>query len=80
MGPGVFKKFAQKHDLVLELGVGDVLLNQGPTDKIEERIRYYISEAAEGGQFILYLASINADTPPDHIRTAISAIKTYGQC
>ncbi|HUV09243.1 MAG TPA: uroporphyrinogen decarboxylase family protein, partial [Spirochaetia bacterium] len=57
LGPRIFKEFARRHNLTLELGVGDVLLNQGPRRKIEDRIRYYISEAAEGGRFILYLAS-----------------------
>jgi uroporphyrinogen decarboxylase len=79
IGPGVFKEFAREHDLTLELGLGDVLLNQGPIEEIEHRIRYYISEAAEGGRFILYLASINSDTPPDHIRAAVAAIKRYGR-
>jgi len=79
LGPGVFKEFARRHDLTLELGLGDVLLNRGPKEQIEERIRLYISEAAEGGRFIMYLASINSDTPPEHIRSAVAAIKRYGQ-
>jgi uroporphyrinogen decarboxylase len=78
LGPAVFKEFARKHDLTLELGLGDVMLNQGPSEKIEDRIRYYISEAADGGRFILYLASINSDTPPDHVRAAVAAVKRYG--
>ncbi|UCF99518.1 MAG: hypothetical protein JSV89_08250 [Spirochaetaceae bacterium] len=79
LGPRVFKEFARRHDLTLELGLGDVLLNQGPRQEIEDRIRYYISEACVGGRFILYLASINSDTPPDHIRAAVAAIKRYGR-
>jgi uroporphyrinogen decarboxylase len=78
LGPGVFKEFARKHDLTLELGLGDVLLNRGPRQEIEDRLRRYISEAAPGGRFILYLASINSDTPPDHVRAAVAAIKRYG--
>jgi uroporphyrinogen decarboxylase len=78
LGPRVFKDFARKHDLTLELGLGDVLLNQGPRREIKDRIRFYISEAAQGGRFILYLSSVNSDTPPDHVRTAVSTIKRYG--
>ena len=78
LGPGVFKEYARKHDLTLELGLGDVLLNRGPCMEIENRIRYYISEGAPGGRFILYLASINSETPPDHVRAAVAAIKRYG--
>jgi len=78
VGPGVFKEFARRRGVALELGVGDVLLNQGPVEKIEKRIERYITEAAEGGRFILYLSSINFDTPPDHIRAAVSAIRKYG--
>lgn len=79
LGPRVFKKFARRHELTLELGLGDVLLNRGPREEIVDRIRYYISEAAEGGRFILYLASINSDTPPDHIRAAVTAVKEFGR-
>jgi len=78
VGPRVFKEFALDNDLTLELGVGDVILNQGPEEKIRERIRSYISQTAEGGRLIIYLSSLNGDTPPRHIKTAVEAIKKFG--
>jgi len=78
LGARVFKQFARRHDLVLELGVGDVLLNQGPVEEIRRRIRTYLQEAAPGGRLILYLASLNAQTPPDHVRAAVAAAREFG--
>ncbi len=79
LGPEIFKEFAIKNNLVLELGLGDGILNRGPEEKIRDRIKHYIHEASQGGKFILYLSSLNADTPPENIRTAVSAIRKYGE-
>ena len=79
VGPRVFKEFTLKNDLTLELGVGDVILNQGPEEKIRERIRSYISQTSEGGRLIIYLSSLNGDTPARHVKTAVEAIKEYGE-
>jgi len=78
MGVRVFKDYAVRHGLTLEVGVGDSLLNGGPIPEIRERIRRYIGEAAAGGRFIVYLASLNADTPPEHVRAALDAIREFG--
>jgi len=76
LGPAVFKEYADRHGLVLELGVGD--LNQGPPEEIRSRVRAYLRAAASGGRLILYLASLNAETPPEHVRAAVSAARDYG--
>jgi hypothetical protein len=78
LGAGVFKQFAVRHGLTLELGVGDVLLNQGPIEGIRQRIHGYLEEAAPGGRLILYLASLNAETPPEHVRAALGAVREFG--
>lgn len=79
LGPEIFKEFAVKNDVVLELGLGDGILNRGPQEKIRDRIQHYIRKASPGGNFILYLSSVNADTPPEHIKTAVAAIREYGR-
>lgn len=71
--------FTLKNNLTLELEVGDVILNQGPEEKIRKRIRSYISQTAEGGRSIIYLSSLNRDTPPRHIETAVEVIKESGE-
>jgi uroporphyrinogen decarboxylase len=78
LGARVFKEFAVRHGLTLELGVGDSIINTGPVHEIRERIRRYIEEAAPGGRLILYLASLNADTPPAHVRAALDAAREFG--
>jgi uroporphyrinogen-III decarboxylase len=78
VGAGPFKRFAERHGLVLELGVGDALLNRGPVEEITSRIRAYLRDAAPGGRLILYLASLNAETPPEHVRAAVAAAHAFG--
>lgn len=79
LGPEIFKEFAIENDVVLELGIGDGILNRGPEEKIRDRIQHYVHKASQGGKFILYLSSLNAETPPENIRTAVSAIRKYGK-
>lgn len=78
VGPEAFKRYADAHGLALELGIGDVLLNQGPPQAIRERIRRTIEGAAAGGRLILYLASLNAETPPEHVRVALETAREVG--
>ena len=79
VGVEVFKDFASKHDLVLEIGVGEGIVNSGPVQAIEDRIKDYIREGAPGGRFILYLTSLDATTPPEHVRAALKAVREYGR-
>jgi uroporphyrinogen decarboxylase len=79
LGPEIFKEFAIKNNVILELGVGDVILNRGPAEEIRDRIIHYIQKASPGGKFMLYLSSLNADTPPENIQIAVNAIRKYGK-
>lgn len=78
LGVGVFKEYATRHGLALELGIGESLVDRGPGSAIRSRIRDCIGQAAMGGRLILYLTSLSAGTPPDHVRTAIEAVKEFG--
>ncbi len=78
LGPEIFKEFAVKNNVALELGVGDVILNRGTEEEIRDRIKHYIHKASQGGKCILYLSSLNADTPPENIQIAVNAIRKYG--
>jgi hypothetical protein len=44
-----------------------------------ERIKMYIDKMARGGRCMLHLNQIPADTPPEHIHTAVAACHTYGK-
>jgi uroporphyrinogen decarboxylase len=79
LGPKIFKEFAVKNNVVLELGVGDGILNRGPEREISNRIKHYMHKASHRSKFILYLSSLNADTPPENIKIAVAAIRKYGK-
>ena len=53
------------------------LLKLGPPDEIEKRIRYYMETGGGNGRFILYLCSLSAQTPPEHVEAAVAAVKRY---
>ena len=78
LGVGVFKEYAARHGLALELGIGEQLIDHGPVSAIRSRIRDCIERAAGGGRLILYLTSLSAGTPPDHVRAAIEAVQEFG--
>ncbi|OHD71085.1 MAG: hypothetical protein A2177_00295 [Spirochaetes bacterium RBG_13_68_11] len=78
LGVGVFKEYAARHGLALELGIGEQLIDRGPVSAIRARIRDCIERAAGGGRLILYLTSLSAGTPQDHVRAAIEAVKEFG--
>jgi hypothetical protein len=79
LGAGPFKDYAGRHGLVLELGLGEIPLHGGPPAAIERRIRTLLEQAAGGGRTLVYLASLNADTPPEHLRCAVESVKRYGR-
>jgi uroporphyrinogen decarboxylase len=78
LGARPFKDYAARHGLVLELGLGEIPLHRGPIGEIEERIRSLIGDSCAGDRLIVYLASLNADTPPDNLRAAVAAVKRFG--
>ncbi len=71
------KAFADANDVALVFGVSNNLLNDGPVEAIEERIKHYMEVGGGNGRFILYLCNLSAGTPPEHVRAAVAAIKKY---
>ena len=55
------------------------LLRDGPVDKIVDFIKRYISTFAPEHEVSIGLANIPADTNPDHVHAAVTAIHTYGR-
>lgn len=78
LGAVVFKEYAARHGLALELGVGEQLIDRGSASAIRTRIRDCIAQAAGGGRLVLYLTSLSADTPVDNVRIAVEAVKEFG--
>lgn len=77
VGAGPVKAFAEANDVALIFGLSNNLLHDGPAEAIEERIRHYLEVGGGNGRFILYLCSLSAQTPPEHVRAAIAAVKKY---
>ena len=71
LGPDLYKKYAQRHDTPLILGIGAVFLSQATPNQVRERVRQYVQVGARGGRFALYLCNLSAATPPENIRAAV---------
>jgi 5-methyltetrahydrofolate--homocysteine methyltransferase len=69
--------FAQRRDKPLVLGVDNNVLQSGPVEAIEKRIHEYMELGEAGGRTILYLCSLSAETPPEHVAAAVAAIERY---
>jgi len=78
LGVSLFKDFACKYNLVLEIGVGSVI-NKGSPEIIREYIKNYIVHGAPGGKFIIYLTNLDITTPPQNIQAAVETIKEFGK-
>lgn len=55
------------------------LLRDGPAEKIVNTIKRYIKTFALEHDLSITLANIPADTPADHVHTAVAAIHTFGR-
>ena len=77
VGPERIRAFAEANDVALVFGLSNNLLHDGPPDEIEKRIKYYMETGGGNGRFILYLCSLSAQTPPQHVEAAIAAVKRY---
>ncbi len=78
MGPGIFKEYADKHDISLCLGVGASFLDRATSEQVEERVKKYLQIGAPGGRLTLYLCALSAATPPENVRAAVRAVREYG--
>ena len=70
-------EYARKHDLPLVLGVDNNVLQNGPAEEIGKRIHEYMEIGEPGGKTILYLCSLSAETPEEHVRAAVGAIGRF---
>jgi len=78
LGPGFYKKYAEKKGLPLILGVGAVFLATATPEAVAERVRSYIEIGGKNGRFVLYLCNLGATTPADNVRAAVAAVRQYG--
>ena len=80
VGTKVIRDYADRRGCALSFGVGNHLLTVGPTEAIRQRIHEYMevgSAGPHGRKFYLYLCSLSAQTPTEHVVTALDAIKEF---
>ena len=78
LGPEFYRKYADKYDLPLLLGVGAVFLNNSSPEEISARVRHYVEAGGKNGRLWLYLCNMAPITPPENIRAAVTAVHKYG--
>jgi uroporphyrinogen-III decarboxylase len=78
LGPGLYKRYAREHQVPLVLGVGAGFLAAATPGEVRERVRQYVQVGGEDGRFALYLCNLGATTPPENVRAAIEAVRSYG--
>jgi 5-methyltetrahydrofolate--homocysteine methyltransferase len=71
------KDYAVRRGVPLVLGVDNNVLQQGPAEAIEKRIHEYMEVGEPHGGCVLYLCSLSAQTPAEHVRIAIDAIERF---
>jgi hypothetical protein len=79
LGPALYKDYAQAHDLPLVLGVGAAFLTASTPEEVSQRVKHYVQVGGENSRFALYLCNLGATTPPENIKAAIEAVRTYGR-
>jgi uroporphyrinogen-III decarboxylase len=71
--PEFYKRFAERHNVSLILGVGAAFLAESTPEEIAARVRQYVKVGRKRGRFALYLCNVGATTPPDNLRAVVEA-------
>ncbi|MEA3336693.1 MAG: uroporphyrinogen decarboxylase family protein [Chloroflexota bacterium] len=77
LGPAFYKRYAQRHDLPLILGVGAAFLAEASPAAVRDRVSHYVKEGSDGGRFALYLCNVGATTPLENVKAAIETAHQY---
>ena len=72
-GPAFYKRYADKNDVGLIMGLDAGLIQSGPVSEIKKRARRLINQAGVNGRFVLFINDILYDAPPEHIHTVVAA-------
>jgi uroporphyrinogen-III decarboxylase len=77
LGPGIFKKYVEKNNIGLIMGIDANLIRNGPVSAIKARSLRYIQEAGRDGRFVLFINDIPYDTPPEHVHAVVEVAHAY---
>ena len=78
LGPALYKEYANQKGVPLILGIGAAFLALNTPQEIANRVRHYIEVGGKDGRFALLLCNLGATTPPANVKTAIGAVRKYG--
>ncbi len=74
------REYATKRAIPLQFGVDNHVLQEGPEEEIVKRIHEYMevgTSGPHGDKFALYLCNLSAQTPVEHAKIALDAIKRW---
>lgn len=77
LGPAFFRKYADKTDVKLVMGLDANLICSGPVSEIASRARKFIDQAGMDGRFVLFMNDIPYNTPPENVRAVVSVAHEY---
>lgn len=78
LGPVLYKRYAEKKDVPLILGVGAAFMALATPDEVADRVRHYIEAGGKNGRFALLFCNLGATTPPENVKAAVDAVRRYG--
>jgi uroporphyrinogen-III decarboxylase len=65
-------------DVAIDASINARLLRDGPKDKIVNWVKHLINMLGRDHELSIAMANIPANTNPDHVHAAVSAVHTYG--
>ncbi|MDH3580141.1 MAG: cobalamin-dependent protein [Hyphomicrobiales bacterium] len=74
------RNFATERGVPLQFGVDNHVLQEGPEEEIVKRIHEYLevgSSGPLGNKFFLYFCNLSAQTPVEHAKIAVDAVKRW---
>jgi uroporphyrinogen-III decarboxylase len=77
LGPAFYKRYADKNDVGLIMGLDAGLIKYGPVPEIRARAHRYMSEAGGEGRFVLFINDIPYDTSPENVHTVVFAARDH---
>ena len=77
MGPAFFKKYADKHNMAVIMGIDTNTVQDGPVAKIKERIKTFIDQAGRDGRFCVYINYIPYNAKPQNVHAVVSSAHEY---
>jgi uroporphyrinogen decarboxylase len=79
VGVPAVRAYAEEHATCLLLNISPLLMNDGPPEKIAEKVRRLILEGAGAGRFALVVNMVPPGTPVEHVHAAIAAVRQFGR-